>query len=92
MSTSTPGAAPAGTLPKIENLNIAIVRAQWNGHITSALADGAVEILRKEGYDIDSQVHIFEVPGAVELTFAASALIEASMFDAIIVLGCVVRG
>lgn len=92
MSTSTPGAAPNGALPKIENLNIAIVRAQWNGHITSALADGALEVFRTEGYDLEDQVHVFEVPGAVELTFAASALIEAGLFDAVIVLGCVIRG
>jgi 6,7-dimethyl-8-ribityllumazine synthase len=35
---------------------------------------------------------VFEVPGAVELTFAASQLIEASLYDAIIVFGCVIRG
>lgn len=92
MSTATAGAAPSGALPKIENLNIAVVRAQWNGHITSALAEGALEVFRNEGYNIDTQVHVFEVPGAIELTFAASALIEASMFDAVIVLGCVIRG
>lgn len=92
MSTANKCAAPTGALPKIENLSVAIVRAQWNGHITSALCDGAVEVFRNEGYEIGDQVQVFEVPGAVELTFAASALIEASLFDAVIVLGCVVRG
>ena len=32
------------------------------------------------------------MPGAIELTFGASALIEASLYDAVIVFGCVVRG
>lgn len=92
MSTSTPGAAPSGALPAIDNLSVAIVRAQWNGHITSALCDGAVKVFLDNGYKIEENVKVFEVPGAVELTFAASALIESSMFDAVIVLGCVIRG
>lgn len=35
---------------------------------------------------------MLEVPGAIELTFAASQLIESSLFDAVIAIGCVVRG
>ena len=46
---------------------------------------------RSEGFD-ESQVKTFQVPGAVELTFAASQLIESEAFDAVIVLGCVIRG
>ena len=70
---------------------IAIVQAQWNGFITSRLTAGAVETLRK--YDIpDSDILIYEVPGAVELTFAGNQLIEHGTADAIIVFGCDVRG
>lgn len=47
--------------------------------------------MRSAGF-ADSNIDIFEVPGAVELTFAASQLIETDQFDAIIVFGCVVRG
>lgn len=91
MSTAIAGAAPKGALPKIENLRVAIVAAEWNGHITSALTKGATDLFKAEGYP-DDAVEIFHVPGAVELTFAASQLIEASMFDAVIVFGCVIRG
>lgn len=72
-------------------MRIAIVTARWNGHITSRLRDGAVDALLEAGIDRDD-IGLFEVPGAVELTFGASALIETSSFDAVIVFGCVVRG
>lgn len=87
MSTNTPQAP----LPKVENMRVAIVAAEWNGHITSRLAEGAMDVFKEQGFEAD-QVDRFEVPGAVELTFAASQLIEASLYDAVIVFGCVVRG
>ena len=72
-------------------MRIAIVTARWNGHITSRLCQGAVDTLIKAGVNRDD-IGLFEVPGAVELTFAASQIIESSSFDAVIVFGCVVRG
>ena len=83
--------APSSTLPKVENMRVAIVRAQWNGHITQKLTDSAVAVFKSQGFP-DRDVEVFEVPGAVELTYAASQLIETGLFDAIIVFGCVVRG
>ena len=91
MSTGIAGAAPAGQLPKIEDLRVAIVAARGNGHITSALTEGALGVFKSEGYPAGT-VDVFHVPGAVELTFAASQLIEASLYDAVIVFGCVIRG
>lgn len=87
MSTNTPNAP----LPQVENMRVAIVAAEWNGHITSRLAEGAMAVFKEQGFGAD-QVDRFDVPGAVELTFAASQLIEASLYDAVIVFGCVVRG
>lgn len=83
--------APTSPLPQIDDMRVAIVRAEWNGHITSRLVDGALEVFTKAGFDKD-MVDVFDVPGAVELTFAASQLIESGLYDAIIVFGCVVRG
>ena len=79
------------TLPKIRDLKVAIVAAEWNSKITDALLQGAIERLHDEGYP-DSCADVFRVPGTVELTFAASRLIDTDMYDAIIVLGCVIRG
>ena len=82
---------PQSQLPEIENLRVAIAVAEWNGHITSRLRDGAIDLLRNYGLT-DEDIAVVEVPGAVELTFAAPKLIETGNFDAIIVIGCVVRG
>jgi 6,7-dimethyl-8-ribityllumazine synthase len=87
MSQNTPKEA----LPKVKDLRVAIVRAQWNGHITSALVDGALAVFNEAGLK-KGDVDVFDVPGTVELTFAASQLIEASLYDAVIVFGCVIRG
>lgn len=83
--------APTSPLPQIDDMRVAIVRAEWNGHITSRLVDSALDVFKKAGFDKD-MVDVFDVPGAVELTFAASQLIESGLYDAIIVFGCVVRG
>ncbi|MDE6109011.1 MAG: 6,7-dimethyl-8-ribityllumazine synthase, partial [Muribaculaceae bacterium] len=91
MATALQQSAPAGALPKVENKRVAIVTAEWNRHITAALRDGAVATLHGAGFS-DDDIELFDVPGAVELSFAASNLIEASMFDAVIVFGCVIRG
>lgn len=83
--------APSTPLPEVKGARVAIVQAEWNGHITDRLTEGAVKCLLDNNFNRDD-VEVFFVPGAVELTFAASQLIEASRFDAVIVFGCVVRG
>lgn len=83
--------APSLPLPEVKNARVAIAVATWNSDITYALRDGALEVLHAQGF-ADEDVDVFYVPGAVELTFAASHLIEASAYDAVIVFGCVIRG
>ena len=75
----------------VTDVRIAVVAAEWNSHITGALSDGAVATLKERGLK-DDQIEVFSVPGTVELTYAASQLIEASRFDAVIILGCVIKG
>ena len=48
-------------------------------------------MFKSAGVALDD-VDVYEVPGAVELTFAASQIIEASLYDAVIVFGTVIRG
>ena len=76
-------------LPKLGSMKVGIAVAEWNSGITSALLAGAQEVLKEEGY---GQADVFWVPGAVELTFAASQLINENKYDAVIVFGCVIRG
>jgi 6,7-dimethyl-8-ribityllumazine synthase len=92
MSTQLSNGAPRQALPKVEDMRVAIVTAEWNAHITHALRDGALDVFKNYGMDVKKDVDCFDVPGAVELTFGASQLIEAGMYDAVIVFGCVIRG
>lgn len=91
MSTNSIQTGLQQPLPKVEGMRAAIVSTLWNAEVTDRLKEGALEVFRRQGLGPE-QVRTFEVPGAVELTFAASQLIESEAFDAIIVLGCVIRG
>ncbi len=87
MSTALSTGAPHGALPRLpEGTKIALVTAEWNSHITEALASGAASLLTSEGVSFDT----FHVPGAVELTYGAASLMDS--YDAVIVFGCVIRG
>ena len=83
---------PTDALPELENVRIAVVAARWNSHITDPLTAGAVETLTAAGLDSEEDIDVYRVPGAVELTFATSKLIENGDYDAVIVLGCVIKG
>ena len=83
--------APLTPFPIARDMRVAVVRTLWNSHITEALMSGALDEFRRQGLDADA-VDTFEVPGAIELTFAASKLIDTGLYDAVVVLGCVIRG
>lgn len=70
---------------------VVIVRAEWNDEITSSLSQAAVSTLKKHGVS-DDGIIIIDVPGAVELTYAAKQLHEKEDPDAVIVIGCVIKG
>ena len=74
-----------------DELNIGIVFSEWNGFITHNLRDGCLETLKKEGIK-EENIHIFPVPGAFELSFGAMQLCKERKFDAVIAIGCVIRG
>ena len=88
---SSPSNAPLTPFPKARDIRVAVVRTLWNSRITEPLMAGALDEFKRAGLGKDD-VDTFEVPGAVELTFAASKLIETGYYDAIVVLGCVIRG
>jgi len=64
---------------------------RFNERITGSLRDGAARALREAGAE-PKHVSIFEVPGAYEIPQAARAAAETGTFDAIVCLGCVIRG
>jgi 6,7-dimethyl-8-ribityllumazine synthase len=69
----------------------AIVRARFNEPITAALLDGALRGFA-DAAGVDAKVDLAEVPGAFELPLAAKWLAESRRYDAVICLGCVIRG
>ena len=70
-------------------LRVAIVAARFNSHITLRLLDGARRGLAAAGV-LDDDVDVTWVPGAFEIPLAARAV--AGDHDAVIGLGCVIRG
>lgn len=75
----------------IANQRFAIVVSRFNEFITGKLLDGAVDTLRRHGCS-DEQITTVRVPGAFEIAFVAKALAESARYEAIICLGCVIRG
>ena len=86
MSTYSPQTDAAATT----DARVAIVTAEWNTHITSRLRDEAVATMLSHGLT-DDRIGLFDVTGAVELTYAAARLAGCG-YDAVIVFGCVLRG
>lgn len=72
-------------------LRVAILCARFNDLVTMRLLDGAQRGLRETGVS-DDDVTVAWVPGAFELPLAAKVHIESGRFDAVIALGCVIRG
>lgn len=74
-----------------DEMIIGIVFSEWNDFVTHNLRDGAIETLKKEGLK-ENNIHVFPVPGAFELSYAAMQLTKTGKYDAVIAIGCVIRG
>lgn len=74
-----------------EEFSIGIVFSEWNDFVTHNLRDAALEILIKEGVKKEN-IKIFPVPGAFELSYATMQLCKEKKYDAVIAIGCVIRG
>ncbi len=72
-------------------LHIGIVVSRFNGEITEALLEGAVNALKEHGAR-DFNIHVVRVPGALEIGTIAARMAQSGQFDAIVCLGCVIRG
>ena len=78
-------------LPDASPMRFGIVVADWNADITHALYQGCYDTLIKHGAQEDS-IHTVQVPGTFELPAAARILSNREKLDAIICLGCVIKG
>lgn len=73
------------------DLRVAIVQARFNAEITGKLAEVCREELKILGV-ADKHVRLVTVPGALEVPVALRALAEQNEYDALIALGCIIRG
>jgi 6,7-dimethyl-8-ribityllumazine synthase len=74
-----------------EGMKFAIVVARWNAVITDRLLDGALDALMRSGAQ-RRHIEVVRVPGAWEIPAAARTLADRGNLDAIITLGCLLRG
>ena len=72
-------------------LRFGLVVGRFNGFITERLLAGALDALRRAGA-AEEQIDVVNVPGSFEIPIAAKKMAETRRYDAVICIGCVLRG
>ncbi len=85
--------ADKGTADKLDGkkLVIGIVQARFNESVTNALVSACLNELAALGVESKHITHV-EVPGALEVASALQAMAESNRYDALVALGCIIRG
>ena len=85
--------ANQGEAPRLDgkHLTIGIVQARFNADITAKLAEACLAELAALGV-ADGRIRHVTVPGALEVPVALKAMADSGDFDALIALGCIIRG
>lgn len=91
MGTTNLSAYNPESIPDAGSMRFGIVVSDWNGDITMTLLDGAKKTLLKHGV-VSENIIVRHVPGSFELTHSAKMIAENDNPDAVICLGCVIRG
>jgi 6,7-dimethyl-8-ribityllumazine synthase len=78
-------------LPDARGLRFAVVMSRFNPDVTERLRDGAIECLTVAGAASDA-IEVFDVPGAYEIPFASQTAASTGRFDAVLCIGCLIRG
>ncbi len=79
------------TVPSAAGMRFGIVVSEWNPSITNALCEGAVKTLVDNGA-AEADITVMSVPGSFELIYGAARMVHAAQVDAVIAIGCVVKG
>jgi 6,7-dimethyl-8-ribityllumazine synthase len=74
-----------------KGLKVALLASRWNDVVTSRLVEAARDALVRHGAD-EKNLDLVKVPGSFELPQAAAKLAASGRYDAIVALGCLVRG
>jgi 6,7-dimethyl-8-ribityllumazine synthase len=75
----------------VTNKKIAVIVSEWNDDITGALYQGVLDTLLEYGVQ-KTNIIKKDVPGSFELTLAAQWMAQESDIDAVICLGCIIKG
>ena len=70
----------------------AIVVSRFNSFICERLVEGAIDTLKREGEVPEENITLVRVPGAIEIPVVLEKLAASNKYDALIALGCVIRG
>jgi 6,7-dimethyl-8-ribityllumazine synthase len=81
----------AGSDADVRGLRFGVVVAEFNDFVTDRLLAGALQAFSEAGVD-QRQLEIVKVPGSFELPIAAKQMAATNRFDALICIGCVIRG
>jgi 6,7-dimethyl-8-ribityllumazine synthase len=76
---------------KADGKKFAIVASRFNEFITGKLITGAEDILKRHGVS-DGDICVYWVPGAFEIPVIAKKIVDSKKVDAVICVGCVIRG
>jgi 6,7-dimethyl-8-ribityllumazine synthase len=79
------------TIPSAKKFRFGIVVSEWNPAITEGLFSGAESALLDCGA-LPENILRWDVPGSFELVYGAKKIIETENLDAVIVIGCVIKG
>ena len=74
-----------------KGLKFGIVVSRFNSFINDRLLEGAIDALQRSGAE-EEDCAVVRVPGAFEIPLAAKKMVKTGRYDAIICLGCVIRG
>ena len=74
-----------------KGLRFGIVVSRFNSFISERLLEGAMDALRRSGAE-EGDCSVVRVPGAFEIPLATKKMVKTGRFDAMICLGCVIRG
>ena len=83
--------ATAQPVPQMPGLRVALVVSTYHDGITSRLATGALEALAAAGVT-SADVERLDVPGAYEIPFGARTAAASGRIDAVVCLGCLIKG
>jgi 6,7-dimethyl-8-ribityllumazine synthase len=81
----------SGGVPDASAMRIGIVVSEWNESVTEKMLEGACDTLERHGVKPEN-ICVEHVPGSFELNFGARRMADYLQVDAVIALGCVVRG